>query len=248
MNTPNSNLNDLETDISDLIQKELEGSSVLLGITIGSSDGNVISSLYKKDFKLNKLTKLKISSANSSVLFISSKMLEGTLNQKISHSLIAGKDKYLVSILFKNITMIAYLNRELAELEGLNKWITHLKSFSEKCSAIVETSQIIKEEIFVSIKRAIPNILVLAIITKEGLPIKIQSSMPEPMISAMISAIYNLYDVLLEENLEYSIVSGENGSIIIHKLDENRILCIAVPEADESKLGAYIVKIKAIIK
>ena len=71
--------------------------------------------------------------------------------------------------------------------------------------------------------------------------------MPEPMISAMMSALYNLSDVLLEENLEYSIIAGNNGSIVVHELDENRILFIAVPEAVESKLGAYIAKIKAIV-
>ena len=36
----------------------------------------------------------------------------------------------------------------------------------------------------------------------------------------------------------------EKGSIIIHELDENRVLSIAVPESDESKIGIYISKIK----
>ena len=47
--------------------------------------------------------------------------------------------------------------------------------------------------------------------------------------------------------MEFSIIGGENGSIIIHELDKNRILAIAVPEADEKKLGSYIAKIKTII-
>jgi predicted regulator of Ras-like GTPase activity (Roadblock/LC7/MglB family) len=114
-------------------------------------------------------------------------------------------------------------------------------------TAVIETSDIIKEEIFVAIKRAIPNALVIAIITKDGLPIKIQATMAESTISAMISAIYNLSDILIG-GMEFSIIAGENGSIIIHELDESRILCVAVPEADESKLGTYIVKIKAIIE
>ena len=97
-------------------------------------------------------------------------------------------------------------------------------------------------------KRAIPNKLVLAIITKVGLPIKIQSTMPEPILSAMIAALYNLSGVLLESGMEYSIIGGQNGSVIIHDLDENRILALAVPEADERKLGGYIAKIKAIIQ
>lgn len=116
-----------------------------------------------------------------------------------------------------------------------------------KLSAIIATSDLIKEEIFVAIKRAIPNALVVAIITKDGLPIKVQATMPESILSAMTSAIYNLSSVLLEGGLEFSVIGGENGSIIIHELDENRIIAIAVPEADEKKIGSYIARIKTII-
>ncbi len=63
----------------------------------------------------------------------------------------------------------------------------------------------------------------------------------------MMSALYNLSDVLLEEDLEYSIIAGNIGSIVIHELDGDRVVFIAVPEAVESKLGAYIAKIKAIV-
>ena len=72
--------------------------------------------------------------------------------------------------------------------------------------------------------------------------------MPEPILSAMVAALYNLSGVLLQSaGMEYSIIGGENGSVIIHDLDENRVLAIAVPESDERKLGSYIAKIKGII-
>ena len=53
--------------------------------------------------------------------------------------------------------------------------------------------------------------------------------------------------LLQSAGMEYSIIGGENGSVIIHDLDENRVLAIAVPESDERKLGSYIAKIKGII-
>ena len=71
--------------------------------------------------------------------------------------------------------------------------------------------------------------------------------MPESAISANISAVYHLSEILTGE-LEFSIIAGEMGSIIIHELDENRIICVAVPVTEESKLGSYVVKIKDIIK
>ena len=235
----------LQADLSELIDNELEANTAIIGINIGTHGGTLMAHKFKKD---TKLTEVEIASATSSLLFLSTQMLAGALNQEVSHNIIAGKSTYLLSVLTDTITMIILLNREIAELEGMTQNIETLKNFALKISAVVETSDFIKEEIFVALKRAIPNTLVLAIITKEGLPIKIQSTMPEPMLSAMVSAIYSLSTVLIEDGLEFSIIAGDNGSIILHELpDRNRILCIAVPEADDKKLGGYIVKIKKII-
>ncbi len=239
-------LEKLREEIAKLINKEIEENSALLRINIGTHGGTLVASEFRAE---GNLSEEKIASATSSLLFLSSQILHGSLNQEISYNLIAGKEIYLLSFLTENITMICYLNRELAELEGLLlKYINPLKDLALQISAIVETSDVIREEIFVAVKRAIPNALILAIISREGLPIKIQSTMAEPMLSAMSSAIYSLSEVLLEGLLEYSIISGENGSIILHELDERRILCVAVPEAEEGKLGGYIAKIKKIIK
>ncbi len=238
-------IEELESDVSELIEKELESAAAIIGINVGTPEGTKITSRFKTPINM---TIGEVTAANSSLVFLSSKMLKDTLNQDVGYNLITGKDKIVLSILSENITMIAYLNRELAELEGLDMYINRLQKLALQISAIIETSDILKEEIFKGLKRAIPNTLVLAIITKDGLPIKIQSTMPEPILSAMIAALYNLSGVLLESGMEYSIIGGQNGSVIIHELDENRILALAVPESDERKLGSYIAKIKAIIK
>jgi predicted regulator of Ras-like GTPase activity (Roadblock/LC7/MglB family) len=237
-------LEELQKDVSKIIQKELETSAAIKGINIGTPEGTKIASVFKKDLKM---TMGEVTAANSSLVFLSSKMLKDSLNQTVSYNLIMGKEKIVLSILAESITMIIYLDRELAELEGLDSHISRLQKLSLQINAVIETSAILKEEIFKGLKRAIPNTLVLAIITKDGLPIKIQSTMPEPILSAMVAALYNLSGVLLESGMEYSIIGGENGSVILHDLDENRILALAVPESDERKLGSYIAKIKAIV-
>jgi len=238
-------LEELKSDVLEIIEKELESASAIIGINIGTAEGTKIASIFKKDIKM---TTGEVTAANSSLVFLSSKMLRDSLNQEVSYNLIIGKEKIVLSILAENITMITYLNREMAELEGLDSYINRLQRLALRVSAIIETSDILKEEIFKGLKRAIPNTLVLAIITKDGLPIKIQSTMPEPILSAMVAALFNLSGVLLESHMEYSIIGGENGSVIIHDLDENRVLALAVPESDGRKLGQYIAKIKAIIQ
>ncbi len=238
-------IEELESDVSEIIEKELDSAPAILGINVGTAEGTKIASKFKKEVKM---TMGEITAANSSLVYLSSKMLRDSLNQDVSYNLIIGKEKIVLSILTEHITMISYLNRELAELEGLDSFINRLQKLSLQITAIAETSDILKEEIFKGLKRAIPNTLVLAIITKDGLPIKIQSTMPEPILSAMVAALYNLSGVLLESHMEYCIIGGENGSVIIHDLDENRVLALAVPESDERKLGSYIAKIKAIIQ
>jgi len=239
-------IEELESDVSEIIEKELESAPAILGINVGTAEGTKIASKFKKEG--TKMTMGEITAANSSLVFLSSKMLRDSLNQDVSYNLIIGKEKIVLSILTEEITMITYLNRELAELEGLDSFINRLQKLSLQVTAIAETSDILKEEIFKGLKRAIPNTLVIAIITKDGLPIKIQSTMPEPILSAMVAALYNLSGVLLESHMEYCIIGGENGSVIIHDLDENRVLALAVPESDERKLGTYIAKIKAILQ
>ena len=235
----------LNHELTDLLNNEIKDQKSILGISISTHGGTHICSDLKEDIKM---TKSELAAASSSMVFLSSKMLSDSLNQKSSYTLITGQKRIILSILTDYMALIAYLDRELAELEGLDFYIRSLRKLAIKMSAIIETSDLIKEEIFVALKRAIPNALVIAIITKDGLPIKVQSTMPEPIISAMTSAIYNLAGILLEGGLEFSIIGGDHGSIIIHELDESRILAIAVSEGDDKILRSHIAKIKAIIK
>ncbi|GAG60975.1 unnamed protein product [marine sediment metagenome] len=235
----------LNLELTDLLSNEIKDQKSILGISISTHGGTHIVSELKEDIKM---TKSELAAASSSMVFLSSKMLSDSLNQKSSYTLITGQKRIILSILTDFMALIAYLDRELAELEGLDFYIRSLRKLAIKMSAIIETSDLIKEEIFVALKRAIPNALVIAIITKDGLPIKVQSTMPEPIISAMTSAIYNLAGILLEGSLEFSIIGGDHGSIIIHELDESRILAIAVSEGDDKILRSHIAKIKSIIK
>ncbi len=239
------NMKQLNLELEDLLSKEIKDQKSILGISISTHGGTHIVSELKEDIQM---TKSEISAASSSLVFLSSKMLNDSLNQRSSYTLITGKKRIILLILTDYMALIAYLDRELAELEGLDFYIRSLRKFAIKVSAIIETSDLIKEEIFVALKRAIPNALIIAIITKDGLPIKVQSTMQEPILSAMISAIYNLAGVLLGGGLEFSIIGGDHGSIIIHELDESRILAIAVSEGDDKILRSHIAKIKTIIK
>ena len=103
-------LEEVESDICELIEKELESASAILGINVGTPEGTKIANIFKKSIKM---TMGEITAANSSLVFLSSKMLKDSLNQDVAYNLITGKDRVVLSILTENTTMITYLNREL---------------------------------------------------------------------------------------------------------------------------------------
>jgi len=232
-------------EIDNLILKEMDENSAILGISVGTETGQVISSNFKKDIKLSAN---EIIAGSSSLMFLSSNISKQLLNQKVKYHTTVAKNEILINVLANNINVSVILDRELTELEGIGLYQKKIKDFALKISAFIETSEYIKKDIFVEIKRAIPTAISIAVITKSGLPIRIQSVMPDPMISAITSALFNLTDVLLKKSVEYSVISGDDGSIIIHQIDNDRILCVAIPDRREDQIGKYIAKIKEIIK
>ncbi len=232
-------------EIDYLILKEMDEVSAILGISVGTETGQVISNKFKKEIKLSAN---EIIAGSSSLMFLSSNISKQLLNQKVKYHTTVAKNEILINVLANNINVSVILDRELTELEGIGLYQKKITDFAIKISAFIETSEYIKKDIFVEIKRAIPTAISIAIITKSGLPIKIQSVMPGPMISAITSALFNLTDVLLKKSVEYSVISGDDGSIIIHQIDNDRILCVAIPDRREDQIGKYIAKIKEIIK
>ncbi|KKN06645.1 hypothetical protein LCGC14_1075080, partial [marine sediment metagenome] len=90
---------ELESDVTELIEKTLESSSAIIGINVGTPEGNKVSSRFKKELKMSTS---EVTAANSSLVFLSSKMLRDSLNQEVSYNLITGKDKIILSILTEN--------------------------------------------------------------------------------------------------------------------------------------------------
>jgi len=232
-------------EIDDLILKEMDENSAILGISIGTETGQIISTNFKKEIKLSAN---EVVAASSSLMFLSSNISKQLLNQKVKYHTTVAKNEILINVLANNINVSVFLDRELAELEGIGLYQKKITDFAIKVSAFIETSEYIKKDIFVEIKRAIPTAISIAIITRSGLPVKIQSVMPDPMISAITSALFNLTDVLLKKTVVYSILTSEDGSIIVHQIDDNRILCVAIPDRREDQIGKYIARIKEIIK
>jgi len=233
--------------IGKLIHDVMENHGAIKGISIGTSLANNIYTKLKPD--LNNYSENDLVAAATSLQYISRNLFEYLLKNKLSMTQVMVDDKVLILVLVKEISASMILDRKLAELEGISIFRQDLYDLALKISAFVETSDLIKEDPFVLIKRAVPSANMIAFITREGMPIKIEASnIQEALLGSMISAISNMVPLLLHKSLDYSILQGPGGLILIVQFDETKVLAICLPEMKEANVGSTLAKIKEISK
>ncbi|MHA1371019.1 MAG: hypothetical protein ACTSRA_15060 [Promethearchaeota archaeon] len=220
------------------------GSIAIKGLIVGSHGGTIITSKFKPDVALNAK---EIVAATTSMLFISSKAISKILNDKFKLVTSFSQNYILLCILTRNSSFGILFDRKLVELDDFQKRISDMQELALKISAIIETSDL-GGDIFTKIKISIPDAMMYAIITKEGLPIKVQSNLlDEARISAFISAIFTSSKLITQEDAEFTTIIGEKDSIIIHELDKRRLLAIAVPTNNAQTLMRYVLRIKEFV-
>lgn len=233
--------------IEKLVLDTMEHHVAIKGISIGTSLATNIFTRLKPE--LSNYSETELVAASTSFQYIAKNLFEYLIRNKLKITYVTVDDYILILSLAKDIAASLILDRKLAELEGLSVFKQELRDLTLKISAFVETSELISEDPFVLIKRAIPSATILAIITKEGIPIKIEASdIQEALMSSMVAAISNLTQVILKKPLDYTILQGDGGIILVVQFDESRVLAIVIPESEEKKVGQYLAQIKEIIK
>ncbi|MHA1729532.1 MAG: hypothetical protein ACTSWY_12470 [Promethearchaeota archaeon] len=242
-----SSIENMIEEIDEIVSEVFSNHAEVEGMCVASYSGKNIYSKFREDnSRTPDITAPQLAAAATSLLFIASNMFERIFSQKMSYTITKSDQWIWLNIINKTISGSCLFDRNLAELSGISELKKEMTQVFLKISAVVETSESIKEDVFVRIKRAIPNAISIAIINKEGLPIKVQSSIDGTKLSAFLYALYQLTGIILKKQTEYTIIGGGYGSIIIQKIDNERILGISVPESDDAKLGKYIAKIQEI--
>ena len=231
-------------EIDRLVTQTFANNSGILALIIASHEGKKV---YTKFRETQSFNEHELSAITASLLFIARTMFRKTFGLEIAHAEVKGHKRLFFSVLTKEVTGSVMFDRKMVELVGITEQKQVITDLFMKISAIVETS-VVQEDLFVSIKRAIPNALSIVIINKEGLPIKVESTMEEPKISAFVYALNSLSNTLLKDDIEHTVISGEYGSYIIQQIDEERILGIAVPDSKDAKLNKYLAALQDIIK
>ncbi|MHA1792958.1 MAG: hypothetical protein ACTSVI_09970 [Promethearchaeota archaeon] len=231
--------------IESLLDKIMDDSLGIRALAVGSHSGTIITSKFRV---MEDIDPKEMVAATASLLFISKQAVGTLLDEELNMVSTFSPTYIFLSYITRNITFGVVLERNLVDLDGIERYIDNLKETALKISAIIEISDIEYGDAFTKIKVAIPDATAYAIITKEGLPLKIQSEkVDDARLAAFISAIFNVNDLITHEEPEFTTLVGEKNSIIIHTLDNTRLLAVAVPTGDNNTLMKYILRIKSLV-
>jgi predicted regulator of Ras-like GTPase activity (Roadblock/LC7/MglB family) len=234
-------------EIKNYINAVLKENGAIKAISVGTSVATNIATVRSQNGKIGSENELI--AATTSLSTIANDLYRNVMKGKMEVVIVTVRDELLITILGSEITMASTLDRSLAELSGLDFYKRILLDLAARIEAFVETSEYITEDLFVAIKRAIPECGMLAVLTMAGSPIRIDVSGIEPVILASImSAISNLVGVILKKPLDYAIIEGKDGNVVILQIDSDRILGIGIPNNTNQPIGKYIAKIKEIIR
>lgn len=243
-----SDQQELMGQIEKLIDESLKEHVAIKGFSIGTEIATSIFAKFKPD--VSQFNEQELIATATSFQYISRNLFTHITKNNMKSSYLTADEYIVVMNIVKEVSAAMLLDRKFAEMEGLQKYQQLLNNILLKVSAFVETSGYIREDPLVKIMRAIPSAFFLAIVSKEGIPIKIvdNGNIQAPVISSQVSALSNLTEVMLKQTLDYALIQGVGANLLIVQFDSERILAICVPEDEKPNIGQYLVKIKEIIK
>ncbi len=238
---------ELVRHIEKIVDETMENYVAIRGISIGTSNATNIFTKLKPG--LENFSEVELVASAASFQFIARNLYTYVIDNKMESTYVTVDDYVLLLLSVKEVSAAIILDRNLAELESFKQHTEKLKQAILKIAVFIETSDYLKEDPMVSIKRAIPPAKMIAIVSKEGMPIKVEAeNIQDVMLGSMISALANLTGVVLKNSLDYCVMQGVTGHILVIQFDSERILAISLPSNEESNIGEYLARIKEIIK
>lgn len=239
---------ELISQIAELVNDALNENVAIKGISIGTEIATNIYSKFKPNVK--GFNDQELIASATSFQYISRNLFTHITKNKMRTTYVTVEDFIVIIDIIKEVSAAMILDRKFAEMEGIDKYQKLLNKLLLKISAFIETSGFIREDPLVKIMRAVPSAFFLAIISKEGLPIKIidNGNVQGPMVASQVSALSNLTEVMVKQEMDYSLIQGHGANILVIQFDADRILALSVPEHEKANLGQYLARIKEIIK
>ena len=216
------------------------------GVIVSDNEGNPIYSSFSTEISSEFIQdSSRMAPVASTVVSVSASSMRKLFNQKLENVICFVDDIVFLIVPGQAANIMAYIDREIVTLRGVEYYKEKLYVLIRDISAMMETSGI-EESVVVKVKRVIPEAIAIGIVTNEGLPLAFQTIIDDAALAAASNGIYILASAISgESEVDYIAVQADQASLILHRMDEGKILVTAVPK--EQNLGEYIVKIKQAI-
>ena len=225
------------------IIKNLMKDSSIIGVLVTNEEAEIIASLltearHRKD-ALNAASAALVALSRMSFSELTQDEAEYILNytQDTIYATVRGPEKTIITGL---------INRFRMGSAKIDKYLTNFSQAATKISGIIQASKYPRKSLLGKVKKAFPEVTSIAVISTEGIPIAVDPKSDAIKISAIISAIFSSMRGVSERILSSILVGKNKQSLILHGLDENRLLAILVPQTVDT--ASYISKIKKVIK
>lgn len=158
---------ELIIEIEKLIDEAMEAHVAILGISIGTEIATNIYTKFKPE--ISSFSELELIASSTSFQYISNSLFRNIAKNNLNTTYVTVDKFTLLMSITKEVSAAMVLDRNLAELEGIEKYNKVLKDLALKANAFIETSEYLTQDPLVKIIRAVPSALFLGIIGKEGL-------------------------------------------------------------------------------
>jgi len=216
------------------------------GVLISDNEGKPIFFKVSPDIDTEMLLDShQMAPVASTVISVSAGSMRKLFNQTLESVVCFVEDDVFLLVPGQQANILACIAREIVALRGAEHYVEQLRAAVREISALMETIGL-EETIAIKVKRVIPEVLAVGIVTNEGLPLAFQTIIDDAALAAAANGIYVLATAMSgRPHMDYIAAQADQASLILHRLDAEKTLVVVVPK--EQKLGEYIAKIKQVL-
>ncbi len=231
-----------ENTVHEILQ-ELLRDSAIIGALVTNEEAEPLGFLIR-----GKGYRQEILNAASATLVSLSKLSFSRMTNEDTDYILGYTDKtlYITVITETELILTSLIDRFKMGSTKLEHYLDLLNRTLQQVSGVISASKYAKKSLLGMVRKEIPEASAIAVVSREGVPISVDSKFDSALISGLISAFYTS-GTSFAKDLRVSVVVGKNKhSLIMYNIDERRILAVLVPKSQGSH--TYIPKIRKIIE
>jgi predicted regulator of Ras-like GTPase activity (Roadblock/LC7/MglB family) len=233
---------DCESTVQEILQ-ELSRDSAIIGALVTNQEAEPLGFIIR-----GKGYRQEILNAASAALVSLSKLSFSQMTNEDTNYILGYTDKtlYITIVTESELILTSLIDRYQMGSTKLEYYFDLLKGTAQQVVGVIGASKYAKKSLIGLVRKEIPEATAIAVVSREGVPISVDSKFDSALISGLISAFYTS-GTSFAKDLQVSVIVGRSQhSLIMYNVDDTRILAVLIPKGQGSH--TYIPKIRRIIE